>query len=55
MIDEADADGLELVRNPEFGEWSGAAQRRVRGRDLVAVQRGVRDRLRSAERRRARL
>jgi peptide/nickel transport system substrate-binding protein len=26
MISEADADGLELVRNPEFREWSGAAQ-----------------------------
>jgi len=26
MIAEADADGVELVRNPEFREWSGAAQ-----------------------------
>jgi YVTN family beta-propeller protein len=26
MIAEADADGFELVRNPEFREWSGAAQ-----------------------------
>jgi ABC-type transport system substrate-binding protein len=26
MIDEATTDGLEIVRNPEFGEWSGAAQ-----------------------------
>jgi YVTN family beta-propeller protein len=26
MIDEAGADGLEVVRNPEFDEWSGAAQ-----------------------------
>jgi peptide/nickel transport system substrate-binding protein len=26
MISEASADGLELVRNPEFREWSGAAQ-----------------------------
>jgi peptide/nickel transport system substrate-binding protein len=26
MIAEAGADGVELVRNPEFREWSGAAQ-----------------------------
>jgi peptide/nickel transport system substrate-binding protein len=26
MIKEASADGIELVRNPEFREWSGAAQ-----------------------------
>ena len=26
MIAEAGADGIELVRNPEFREWSGAAQ-----------------------------
>jgi len=26
MIDEAGADGLEIARNPEFDEWSGAAQ-----------------------------
>lgn len=26
MIVEADADGLEISRNPEFDEWSGAAQ-----------------------------
>jgi YVTN family beta-propeller protein len=26
MIDEAGAGGLEIVRNPEFDEWSGAAQ-----------------------------
>jgi peptide/nickel transport system substrate-binding protein len=26
MIVEAGADGLEIVRNPEFDEWSGAAQ-----------------------------
>jgi peptide/nickel transport system substrate-binding protein len=26
MIDEADSGGIELVRNPEFREWSGAAQ-----------------------------
>jgi peptide/nickel transport system substrate-binding protein len=26
MIAEADADGLKLVRNPEFRKWSGAAQ-----------------------------
>jgi YVTN family beta-propeller protein len=26
MIDEASADGIELVRNPAFREWSGAAQ-----------------------------
>jgi peptide/nickel transport system substrate-binding protein len=26
MVAEADADGIELVRNPEFQEWAGAAQ-----------------------------
>ena len=26
MIAEAGADGIDLVRNPEFHEWSGAAQ-----------------------------
>jgi peptide/nickel transport system substrate-binding protein len=26
MIEHADAEGIELVRNPEFEEWSGAAQ-----------------------------